>query len=88
MSEGSLLRRAISSTQEAKIRELLEDEEDDDFVSTVRSLDIGSPSVTTTGESKEFAPGEFYGTPKKGQEKSDVVSEEDGIVVEDKEEKI
>jgi len=63
MLEGSLLRRRIISTHEAKIRELLEDEEDDFISEGIRALDIRSP--TTTFESREIAPGEFYGSSKK-----------------------
>jgi hypothetical protein len=49
----------IISTQEAKIRELLEDEDEDFLSEGVRALVLRSPTTTTTGESKEVAPGEF-----------------------------
>jgi hypothetical protein len=64
--EGSLLRRKIDSTHEAKIRELLEDEEDEFLSEGIRALDIRSP--ITTFESKEIAPGEFYGHSKKADD--------------------
>jgi len=63
MLEGSLFRRRINSTHEAKIRELLEDEEDEFLSEGIRALDIRSP--ITTYESREVAPGEFYGHTKK-----------------------
>jgi len=63
MLQGSLFRRRINSTHEAKIRELLEDEEDEFLSEGIRALDIRSP--ITTYESREVAPGEFYGHPRR-----------------------
>jgi hypothetical protein len=54
-----VLRRKIDSTHEATIRELLEDDEDEFLSEGIRALDIRSP--ITTFESREIAPGEFYG---------------------------
>jgi hypothetical protein len=69
MLGGSIPRssRRIIATHEAKIREMLEDEEDDftdgSITEGVRALDIRSPpATTTTFESREIAPGEFYGS--------------------------
>ncbi|KAA8911039.1 hypothetical protein FN846DRAFT_888066 [Sphaerosporella brunnea] len=64
--EGTLYRRKIDSTHEAKIRELLEDEEDEFLSEGLRALDIRSP--ITTFESREIAPGEFYGHSKRADD--------------------
>lgn len=74
MLEGSLFRRRINSTHEAKIRELLEDEEDEFLSEGIRALDIRSP--ITTYESREVAPGEFYGHTKKDETAATASSEE------------
>jgi len=71
---GDLLaRRGINSTHEAKIRELLEDEDEDFMTEGVRALNIRS--LSTTGESREIAPGEFYGPKKQDKPANEEISE-------------
>lgn len=93
--ENSMLHSGIVFTHEAKIRELLEDEEDDFLDEGIRALEI-SGSSTTTHESLEIAPGEFYGSSRRrDQEKpstppprleEDPFSEEHAVETEDDQE--
>lgn len=89
-----MLHSGIVFTHEAKIRELLEDEEDDFLDEGIRALEI-SGSSTTTHESLEIAPGEFYGSRRWDQEKpstppprpeDDPFSEEHAVETEDDQE--